>query len=170
VVTSHWPQSDRRALDQAALRDFGLVQELVSAIRTIRAEYKVPPGQSVSVWVSNQHPAIETERATVERLSKARLKFGDAPNGAGGHAVLTDGSQVFVALEGVIDLGQECARLREEANRLRALVANQVKKLGNEQFVSRAPAEVVAKEREKLQSWSEQVRALDEKLALLGCG
>jgi valyl-tRNA synthetase len=171
VVTSRWPQSDRRALDQAALRDFGLVQELISAIRTIRAEYKVAPGQSLRAWVSAQHPAFEAERATVERLSKvSNLAFGQAPAGPGGHAVLTNGSTVFVALGDAIDVGQERNRLSQEAERLRGLVAGQNKKLGNEQFVSRAPAEVVTKEREKLQSWSEQVKALEEKLVLLGGG
>jgi valyl-tRNA synthetase len=168
LVNSTWPRSDRRALDQAALRDFGLVQELISAVRAIRAEYKVAPGKMVKARVSNPHAAFTTERATVERLCKAALEFGDEAEGAGGHAVLSDGSKIFVALADAIDLKQERNRLSQEADRLRHLVAGQVKKLGNEQFVARAPADVVAKEREKLQSWSEQVRALDEKLALLG--
>jgi valyl-tRNA synthetase len=107
----------------------------------------------------------------VERLSKvSNLAFGQAPAGPGGHAVLTNGSTVFVALGDAIDVGQERNRLSQEAERLRGLVAGQNKKLGNEQFVSRAPAEVVTKEREKLQSWSEQVKALEEKLVLLGGG
>ena len=170
LVTSPWPRSDRRALDQAALRDFALVQELIGAVRAIRAEYRIPPGQGISVGVSRRHPAFESERGTIERLSKSKLSIGAAHEGPGASAVLSDGSTLFVALGDVIDLGQERARLGQEADRLRGLVAGQAKKLGNEQFVSRAPADVVAREREKLQSWSEQVRALDQKLALLGAG
>ena len=61
--------------------------------------------------------------------------------------------------------GRDSAR---ETERLNGLVAGQEKKLGNEQFVARAPAEIVAKEREKLASWRQQAHALAAKLAQLG--
>jgi valyl-tRNA synthetase len=170
LVTSAWPRSDRRALDHAALGEFGLVQELIGAVRAIRAEYNIPPGQLVKVIASNPHPAFEAERGTIERLSKSNLSFGAQPAGPGASAVLSDGSTLFIALGEVINLGQERARLGQEAERLRALVASQEKKLANEQFVSRAPVEVVAREREKLASWGDQLRALEQKLSSLGRG
>jgi len=169
LITSPWPESDRRAADHAALRDFALVQELVSAIRTIRAEYGIQPGQQVRAWVSARHEAFEIELATIQRLARTGpIGFGQPPREPGGSAVLSDGTTVFVPLGDAIDLGQERARLARETERLNGLVAGQEKKLGNEQFVARAPAEIVAKEREKLTSWRQQARALEAKLAQLG--
>ena len=65
---------------------------------------------------------------------------------------------VFVPLGDAIDVGRECGRLGAEVDRLAALVASQEKKLGNEQFVSRAPADVVERERQKLAAWRSSAR------------
>ena len=65
---------------------------------------------------------------------------------------------------------RECGRLGAEADRLAGLLASQRKKLDNQQFVSRAPADVVAREREKLVAWTEQREVLVRKREQLGCG
>ena len=95
---------------------------------------------------------------------------GEPTERVGGHAVLSDGTSVFVPLGDAIDVGRECGRLSGEVDRLAQLVASQEKKLGNEQFVSRAPADVVDRERQKLAGWREQREVLVRKRELLGCG
>ena len=87
----------------------------------------------------------------------------------GGHAVLSDGTSVFVPLGDAIDLGRECARLGTEVHRLGRLVESQEKKLSNKQFVAKAPADVVERERHKLSTWREQTEVLVKKRELLGC-
>ena len=174
LVRAPWPRPDQRAVCDEAIRAFGLIQDVVSAVRAVRAEYCVQPGQTVRVVLSPSgaaaRDAIESERATITRLAKvSELGFGEPAREAGGNAVLADGTAVFVALGDAIDLERECARLGAEASRLRGLAAGQARKLANEQFVARAPADVVAREREKLASWTEQAAALDEKRRMLGC-
>jgi valyl-tRNA synthetase len=175
ISVAPWPRPDPRAEDSDALRDFGLVQELVGAVRTIRAEYGVQPGQPVRAVVSREHPeavrAFQRERDTISRLAKlSELVLGESPERVGGHAVLSDGTSVFVPLGEAIDVARECGRLGSEVERLLRLVDSQEKKLGNQQFVSRAPAEVVDRERQKLTSWKEQYGVLVRKRELLGCG
>jgi valyl-tRNA synthetase len=169
-----WPTPDSRARDPEALKEFGLVQELISAIRAIRAEYGVQPGQLVRAVVSGASKAVATalkhERSTITRLAKlAELSLGESRERVGGHAVLSDGTAVFVPLGDAIDLGRECGRLGSEVDRLRKLVESQEKKLGNEQFVSRAPTDVVERERQKLTTWKDQREVLVKKRELLGC-
>jgi valyl-tRNA synthetase len=82
--------------------------------------------------------------------------------------VLADGSEVAVALAGAIDVRQEC-RLSDELERLDRQLAGLAAKLANANFVSRAPADVVAREREKEQTWRAQRDALAGKLSALGC-
>ncbi len=175
ISIAPWPRADRRAEDIAALREFGMVQELIGAIRAIRAEYGVQPGQPVRAVVSQDggkvSPALEREQVTISRLAKvSELSFGPARERVGGHAVLSDGTAVFVPLGDAIDVERECGRLRAEADRLSSLVDSQEKKLGNEQFVSRAPTDVVERERQKLAAWREQHDVLARKRGLLGCG
>jgi len=174
ISVAPWPRPDRRAQDPAALRDFGLVQELIGAIRGIRAEYSVQPGQVVRAVVSGSDGAtsatLEQERATIIRLAKlSALSFAQSHERVGGHAVLSDRTTVFVPLGDAIDIGRECGRLSTEVSRLVRLVESQEKKLGNEQFVSRAPSDVVDRERQKLTTWKEQCDVLVKKRELLGC-
>jgi valyl-tRNA synthetase len=83
--------------------------------------------------------------------------------------VLADGSELAVALAGAIDVQQECRRLSEELGRLDRQLAGLAAKLANANFVSRAPADVVAREREKEQTWRAQRDTLADKLSALGC-
>ena len=175
ISVAPWPRPDRRAEDPEALAEFDLVQQVVGAIRGIRAEYGVQPGQTVRAFVSQAgpapSPALERERNTILRLARlSDLVLAESPDRVGGHAVLPDGTSVFVPLGEAIDVGRECGRLGAEAERLATLVASQRKKLDNQQFVARAPADVVAREREKLAAWGEQREILVRKRELLGCG
>jgi valyl-tRNA synthetase len=173
IVTARWPQPDPRAVDAEAVQRFELVQELVGAIRAIRAEYGVQPGQQVRATVTPEsdaaRAAFAAERGTILRLARLASLAVEAGEGVGGTAVLSDGSVVFVALGDAIDVERECRRLGDEITRLVELVEGQQRKLGNAQFTSRAPADVVEREREKLASWSEQAARLGERRALLGC-
>jgi valyl-tRNA synthetase len=176
ISEAPWPRPDDRATDPEALADFGLIQELIGAIRSIRAEYGVQPGQPVRVMIgsasASARRALKAEEATVLRLAKAGAlsqRDGDGAVSGAGHAVLTDGTTVTVPLGELIDLDRECGRLGSELSRLAGLIEGQEKKLGNEQFTRRAPASVVEREREKLSSWRDQADSLRRKRTQLGC-
>jgi valyl-tRNA synthetase len=170
ITLSAWPRPDRRAPDVRAERDFELVQELVGAVRQIRAEYTVEPGKQVSVRISRRHPAFVAEQGTIERLAKiAGLSYGEPLAEPGANAILSDGTAVYIALGELVDLGKECERLGVELARLTGMIDTQQKKLANEQFVSRAPANVVQHERDKLASLQQQQSGIAGKRQQLGC-
>ncbi|HEY9014722.1 MAG TPA: class I tRNA ligase family protein, partial [Gemmatimonadales bacterium] len=130
ISLAPWPRPDRRAEAADALQAFGLVQELVSAIRVIRAEYGVQPGQAVRAVVGGENraavAAFQQERGTITRLAKlSELSFEASGERVGGHAVLSDGTSVFVPLGDAIDVGRECGRLGGEVDRLLRLVQSQ---------------------------------------------
>ncbi len=172
-----WPKPDDRARDQRALTEFGALQELVGAIRSIRAEYGVQPTQTVRVRLAGAGPELEAAvrqlGVTIQRLGKvseiSTTTEEARDDGDNAHAVLSDGTAVAIPLGDLVDLEKECARLRQEHQRLVGLVANQETKLANQQFVSRAPAEVVQRERDKLAAWREQAAVLQGKRERLGC-
>jgi valyl-tRNA synthetase len=114
--------------------------------------------------------AFDAERGTILRLAKlSTLSFDAGGERVGGHAVLSDGTTLFVPLGDTIDVQRECTRLGDEIGRLGELVAGQERKLANAQFTARAPADIVERERQKLATWSEQSVKLAAKRALLGC-
>jgi len=175
LAVAAWPEPKDALLDPEAEARFAIVQDAISAIRNIRAEYRVSPKTQLGVVVTGRTPearrAFEGERDTISRLAQIRaLRLdGRRASDAGAHAVLADGSEVFVALVDAIDVQQECRRLSGELTRLDQQLVGLTGKLTNQQFVARAPAEVVAKEREKERAWRDQRQALADKLKSLGC-
>jgi valyl-tRNA synthetase len=173
-----WPKPMTQFENPEADREFGRVKTAIEHIRSIRAEYRVTPKTklraSIVVRGNDKAATFEGERETIVRLAQLEtlaLDGGRAgvPQGVGAHAVFGDGSEVVVALEGLVDVKQECRRLTEEYERLDKQLTSLAARLTNESFVSRAPHEVVAKEREKEKSWREQRDVLAGKLKSLGC-
>ena len=80
---------------------------------------------------------------------------------------MVDGTEIFVPLEGLIDLSAERQRLEKEIARLNQLVESIEKKLGNPQFVERAPKDVVQKEREKQANFRTSLEKLQQSLQQL---
>ncbi|MDH4043689.1 MAG: valine--tRNA ligase [Gemmatimonadota bacterium] len=174
LAGARWPQADDGLRDEEADARFALVQDLVGAVRNIRAEYGVAPGRTVRTFVRpatlDTAEGCNAEQRTIERLARIEtLTQGHAPSGVGAHAVLRDGSAVFVPLGDAIDVARECARLRDEVARIETQLAAVVRTLENERFLAKAPADVVARERAKESSWREQRATLAEKLRVLGC-
>lgn len=169
-----WPVPRADLVDADSEERFELVKSLVSAIRTIRAEYGVKPGKGVRAAVetasSLAREAIEAELGTVKRLAKVEeLTLDGFDESVGAHAVLPDGTAVFVPLGDAIDVAAECDRLAGEMERLDKQLHAATAKLANENFTTRAPAEVVERERRKEQTWRDQRDTLAAKRRSLGC-
>ena len=173
IMRAAWPKPDRRAVDAEAETGFGFVQEVVTAIRTLRGEYGVEPGKQVRVKLSNLGPGqnpCRAELGTIKRLAKAsEVEFAEAGGEIGAYETISNGGTVFVALGDAIDVRRECDRLGKEEQRLQRLLEAQWAKLGNEQFVSRAPEQIVEKEKQKAHDMDQQLHAVSHKREILGC-
>jgi valyl-tRNA synthetase len=174
LIIAPWPVADPALSDQDAEVRMAAFQELVTTVRSLRKEYGVGEGQLVSLAIAGEdglRDTLEAQRGALARLARVgELRFERPAKGAvGAHAVLQGGStEVFLPLEGVIDVGRERERLREEVIRLDGQLTAASGRLANDQFMSRAPADVVAKARERVSSLTARIGKLREKLTLLG--
>jgi valyl-tRNA synthetase len=171
LIVAPWPDPPAAWRDPTAEARLAALQELITAVRSLRKEYGIGEGEGVHLQVVASDEAVlaalEGRRATLDRLARVtELSFeAPAPGAIGAHAVLKAGAELFLPLEGVVDLDHERRRLRGELERIEGQLEGAAKKLANEQFVSRAPAEVVERERDKATSLEEQREKLGEKLA-----
>ena len=175
-IAAAWPAPADRS--DAALEAFGLVQDVVTAIRQIRARYNVPPGQKITAVVrasegqsSARLDAVAQDPAVadaVERLAGLdALAFGaDKPQASA--TAVAGRVEVFVPLAGMIDLDVERKRLQALIDDKRGFLGGVERKLANEAFTSRAPEAVVAKERQKAADAQAEIAALQANLADLG--
>ena len=181
LVTGPWPDCSDDWIDPAADAGIEALQEFVGAVRTLRAEYGVAPGTRVRVVVTDASPALRSalaeEEDSIARLAGlsvidrvAKGAGAASADGAGAHAVLRSGGELFLPLEGVIDLETERGRIHAELERTTDLLARSRGKLDNAGFLGNAPEEVIARERKKVTSLGEQRTRLEEKLRSLRAG
>src|SRR6266480_2332152 len=174
LAVAKWPEVLTQFVDSDADVQFERVKKAIELIRSIRAEYRVAPKTKLRATIvargNDKAATFDGERDTIVRLAQLEsLGLDGVPHGVGAHAVFGDGSEVVVALEGVVDLKHECRRLTEEFERIDKQLTSLAARLTNESFVSRAPQEIVAKEREKEKAWRDQRDVLAGKLKSLGC-
>ena len=161
--------------DDEAEGQAGLVLDVIRAIRNIRAERGVEPARFVEAYVvvaPASRGAAEASRPVIEALARARpLHIVDGAGAAPREevvAVILQGAEVVLPLAGMLDVEAERARLRGQAAQAEAEVQRLEAKLANEQFRSRAPQEIVAKEEGKLAAARARLEGLQARLRELG--
>ncbi|MGD8320108.1 MAG: valine--tRNA ligase [Gemmatimonadota bacterium] len=172
LIVAPWPEADPGRRDRDAETRMAALQELIVEVRRLRKEYGVGEGQRVAIHLVTPDEGfaamVAGQGGALERLARVSQVSADGDHGGiGAHAVLKNGAELFLPLEGVIDLDRERERLRAEIERIRGQLAGTEKKLANEAFVTRAPEEVVQKERDKAASLRDQASKLEEKLGAL---
>jgi len=165
-----WPTHD--GLDDAAAEaEIGWVVDLVTAIRSVRVEMNIPPATMlplVLAGASSQTSArAKIWAESVQRLARvADISFADrAP--AGAVQLVVRGEVAALPLAGLIDLAAERARLAKEMAKCDADIARVDQKLGNADFLKRAPEEVVEGEREKREAAATRKAKIAEALERL---
>jgi valyl-tRNA synthetase len=168
LVLSGWPRLG--GLDDAkAEAEIGWVVDLVTAVRSVRAEMNITAQiPLVLAGVSAETKArAERWKDFVQRLARvADLSFADAPP-AGSVQLLVRGEVVAMPLKGVIDFAAEQARLNREMSKVEADIKRLDAKLGNADFLARAPEELVEGEREKRDEAEDRRRKIVEALERL---
>ncbi len=159
--------------------DVEWLKSVVSALRRVRSELNVAPRQQVRLLLRD---GDADDRTRAERFD-AQLRFlsrieaiewleGDADVPACATAVIGGGAKpalnLFVPLEGLVDLNAERTRLDKEIKRVAAEKAKSAGKLASDTFVANAPGPVVEQERQRLADWTAQLDALSAQRARLG--
>ncbi|MEP4766997.1 MAG: valine--tRNA ligase [Roseibium sp.] len=173
LMLSEWPQA--HVSDEAAAGEINWLVDLISEIRSVRAEMNIPAGAKVQLVVCGANDVskgrIATHDSAILRLARAEnISFADAAP-AGSAQIIVGEATVCLPLAGVIDLGAERTRLEKDAGKLEADISKIEKKLTNPKFVEKAPDEVVAGEREKVSEASgklEKIQIALSRLAEIG--
>jgi len=155
VVTSSWPVYRPELLDENSGKDMIFLQNVISALRNIRAEMNVPPGKTAHLVVKADKKIYELiQQNSVSFLNLAKIDrieehTPQLVHGAAASAIV-EGAEFFIPLADLIDLDKERQRLTKELQRLEGLQKTLSAKLNNEKFIRNAPPEIVKNEREKL--------------------
>jgi valyl-tRNA synthetase len=156
LISDRWPDYGDALVDPRIDADLGWVIRLIEAVRALRAEMNIAPGPLLTLLVRDPNAATKARLQQfddlVKRLARAdKVEITNAEPPKGAAQIVLDEATIFVPLAGVIDIGQERARLKKELDKAKAEAEKIEKKLGNEQFIAKANPDVVAEQRQKLE-------------------
>jgi valyl-tRNA synthetase len=150
--------------------EMALVMEVITGIRNVRGEMNIAPSLSLQVQVQSED---EPTRQIITRhqdliINLAKLdsltveKLGQRPKSSA--TAVVSRASIFVSLEGIIDFAKETNRLEKEIKKLAAELGTVAKKLGNEGFLNKAPADVIEKVRQKQSALLEKQQKIQTNL------
>jgi valyl-tRNA synthetase len=169
IMIAEFPKSDARYEDEAVAGEMGLIIEVTNALRNIRGEMNLPPGEQITVLFRTKNEAMERKlhenQSFIRSLALVKeFKFG--------RSVEKPLYSAFVVVREVeIFVPMDRSRMEEEARRLEKEIvkigkesAFVMKKLSNEQFIAKAPPEVVEEVKEKASEFRGRREKLEDSL------
>ena len=170
IMISAYPKFCESLVYKADEEDVERIITAITAIRARRAEMNVPPSKKAKLYVVTKYKDTFLRAAKIlEKLASAsEVIITDEYKSDDAVAIATDAGSLYIPLSEVIDFEKERARLLSEQKKNDGEIERIEKKLSNEGFVSKAPAQVIEGERAKLKRYLEVREALAQSLAKLG--
>jgi valyl-tRNA synthetase len=166
IISSKWPFYDKHYRNTELEKEMEFLHDFVANVRNIRGEFNLPPDLSLKVIVNcknNILALIQSQKEWIFRLvGIEELKKGKkVSNSAFFHL---KGMDVYVPLEGIIDIDKEKKRLKKEINELEGFIERTDKQLSRKDFLDKAPVEIVEKTKQKKERLSNKYNKLVENL------
>jgi valyl-tRNA synthetase len=174
IVISSYPTVDEGEIFEEAYQEMEFVKDVIVAIRNLRATVGLHPSARVDkiIVIPDSDTVIEKIRANKDfilNLAKvSELDFSQKEKPKKAIAQVISGTQIFLPVEGLIDVEREVERINKEITKVVKDIESSKKKLSNPDFLSRAPEEVVEKEKEKFEELSLRKQKMEEVLERLG--
>ncbi len=173
IMVSSWPQRESEHIDEQAEAEMSLLMDLIREVRSIRADTRVPPNAEVEVVVhapASLHGMLTEGERYIALLTRAKQVTVGRPEGKKPQkaaSAVVGPLEVFVPLGDVMDLEVALARLREDLREVELDLSTVEAKLSNPEFLEKAPAEVVEKERIRREELRARRSALESRLRSL---
>ncbi len=173
IMLAPWPKARAEQVDRDAEEDMRLIISVIRTIRSLRAEMNVPPARRAGIILvvpeDGKRNTVAQWRSYICDLVSGDaqiVKALDTEPSQAAQAVVS-GITIYIPLEGLIDIPQEIARLEKELTNVQKEVVRLEGKLNNQGFVAKAPADVVEKERQKLEDYRNKQGTIAQRLAVL---
>ena len=174
IMVAKYPCGEEEKIDELAETSMNAIMDTIKSIRNMRAEVNVAPGKKSEVILSFATEELKQvflqNEGYLQVLAGAQpvaILDADAQKPENAMTAVVNGVEVYLPLKGLIDVEKETARLNKELATLDKELARVSGKLSNAGFVAKAPAEVIAKEKEKQKGFEEKRIAINERLTYL---
>lgn len=173
IMISNWPVECRAFINDRAEKDLEIIQGVIGAIRNIRGEMNIPPNRTATVIISGRNGKylnlIESHKEYFEHLAKVdqlECKAKTKKPKKAASAVINN-LDIYLPLKGLIDFKVEKARLQKEISRLERQLEELNTKLQSQDFLNKAPKEVISREKKKKSDFESNLVKLKSNLESL---
>ncbi len=174
IMTAQWPVYKEEWNFKENEAEIDAIKEAVRNIRNIRAEMNVAPAKKVHIFVVSENEGVrrlfEHSKVffqTLAHASDVSVQSDKAGIAADAVSVVVQNATIYMPLSELVDFAKETERLEKEREKLSAEVARVEKKLANQGFVAKAPADVIAEERAKGEKYQAMLAQVEARLAQL---
>ncbi|MDR4889124.1 valine--tRNA ligase [Fredinandcohnia sp. QZ13] len=173
ITVSKWPEVNEQLSDDQAAQEMRLLVDIIRSVRNIRAEVNTPMSKQIKLHIKAKDETVlsqlEKNRSYLERFcNPSELVLAtDITSPEKSMTSVVTGAELFLPLEGLINIDEEIKRLEKELDKLDKEVERVQKKLGNEGFVKKAPQKVIDEERAKEKDYLEKRETVRERIAEL---
>ena len=167
LMTTKFPQYSEELSFTAEAQEFGRIMDVIKAIRNRRAEMNVPPSKKASVKISTSFKdTFEAGVSYICRLASASdVEIGDEFSLEGSVRVVTDSATIYMPMNELVDVAAEKERLLKDLAKANVDKEFFEKKLGNKNFVDKAPAALVEQQRDSLAKVLEKIKMIEQSIA-----
>ncbi len=168
IMLSPWAEFDEKLCFPAEETEMNRIMTAVKAVRNRRAEMNVAPSKKAKIYIETSFKDTFTEGAVFfSRLASASaVEVGDSFDGMeSAVSIITESARLYIPMDELVDFKAELERLTKEKTNLQKDIDFVNNKLGNPNFVNKAPAAVVDGQRKALCEYTEKMKLLDESIA-----
>jgi len=167
IMVAGWPKASSDLIDKKSESDMIVIMDVIGAVRNILSEFNIPPSSKSEIFVQvpddNIKSLLSEQSGYIYRLASASKVFVEksiTKPASSATAVVSSGVEIYVPLAGLIDIDKEKERLTKNLDKAIADLERLTKRLADEAFISKAPENIITKERER----KSEIEALKAKL------
>ena len=172
LIISPWTTEDKDLINKEIDSKMMMLQDIISAVRAIRSRMNIPPSKKIELNIKSDESQTEFIDQNNELIiALARLDSYSAGSSvqkpSKSAAAVIHGMELYIPLGGLVDLDKERLQLNKRKTKIELLLSDIKKKLSNENFVSRAPENIVKREQDKMIDLKDELEKIDSNLNML---
>ena len=172
LIISPWPVANESAIDINTDNEMDILQDLISSVRATRSRMNIPPSKKIELKIKGneeQKHFIDQNRELMISLAKLNsydvgISMQKPPQSV---ASIVHGMELYIPLEGLVDLGKEREQLNKRRIRIEELLVGINNKLSNENFIANAPKEIIKKENDKKIDLEDELEKINFNIKML---
>ena len=170
ITFGPWPKTEGKYIDDELEEHLSKIQTVVTAVRSVRSELNVPPGKKSDLYVKVDDSALSELLQNHIEYFRSLTRVNNLYTGTDikkpqlSASTVISGAEIFIPLEGLIDIEVEKNRLNKDLANLASQLEKVSKKLANGDFLANAPKDVIEREKSKKVDYQERIEKLNKNL------